>query len=283
MRRTVTGFGIVTLVALAAAAPAQGQETDRQKVFYNIANSLGMLRTVNEVDTLMTFQAWGHGTVREVTAAGVGPEVPLKSYYAEFAYEFPGMRVDTVRGDGRRDIQVVSGLFAWNEIDKHGAGLTPESGKAVPAMETVTERLLRLWMTPFGVVKAARAAGDQAKITVENGRTVVTFPLVNGKPENTTHVVAGELAGTPVKLTLDAMYRPAQVEMTVRGRKHVSTYSNYGDLNEADYKADILVPARVVRTLDGQTVMDLTIDRTNTYNPYVIMPLPPAVQKAAGR
>jgi hypothetical protein len=68
-----------------------------------------------------------------------------------------------------------------------------------------------------------------------------------------------------------------------RGRKHVSTYSNYGDLNEADYKADILVPARVVRTLDGQTVMDLTIDRTNTYNPYVIMPVPQAVQKAAAR
>jgi hypothetical protein len=108
----------------------------------------------------------------------------------------------------------------------------------------------------------------------------VTFPLVNGKPENTTHVVAGELAGTPMKVTLDAMYRPAQVEVTFRGRKHVSTYSKYADLNEADYKADIFGPARVVRTVDGQTVMDLTIDKTNTYNPYVIMPVPPPVQKA---
>ena len=282
MRRNISGVGIIMLVAL-VLAPLHAQETDRQKVFYNMANSLGMLRGVNEVDTLMTLQAWGHGTMREVTATGVGPEMPLKSYYSESAYEFPGMRVDTVRGDGRRDIQVVSGLFAWNEIDTHGAGLTAESGKAVPAMETVTERLLRLWMTPAGVVKAARAAGDQAKITVENGRTVVTFPLVNGKPENTTHLVAGELAGTPVKLTLDAMYRPARVEVTFRGRKHVSTYSNYSDLNDADYKADIFVAARVVRTIDGQTVMDLTIDRTNTYNPYVIMPVPPAVQKAGAR
>jgi hypothetical protein len=278
MGRMNTGVGLVG--ALVCAAPVGAQETDRQKVFYNMANSLGMLRGVQEVDTLMTMQVWGRGTMRDVTATGVGPEVPLKSYYSEFAFEFPGMRADTVRGDGRRDIQVVSSLFAWNEIDKHGAGLTPESGKVVPAMDTVTDRLLRIWMTPYGAVKAARAAGDQAKITVENGRTVVTFPLVNGKPENTTHVVAGELAGTPMKVTLDAMYRPAQVEVTFRGRKHVSTYSKYADLNEADYKADIFVPARVVRTVDGQTVMDLTIDKTNTYNPYVIMPVPPAVQKA---
>jgi hypothetical protein len=271
------------LMAVVLAAPVQAQETDRQKVFYNMANSLGMLRGVNEVDTLMTLQAWGHGTMREVTATGVGPEMPLKSYYSESAYEFPGMRVDTVRGDGRRDIQVVSRLFAWNEIDTHGAGLTAESGKAVPAMETVTERLLRLWMTPAGVVKAARAAGDQAKITVENGRTVVTFPLVNGKPENTTHLVAGELAGTPVKLTLDAMYRPARVEVTFRGRTYANTYSGYADLNEADYKADIFMPNKMVRTVDGQAVLDVTIDKTNTYNPYVIMPVPPAVQKAGAR
>ena len=283
MRRTTAGFGLIMLAGLGLAAPVQAQETDRQKVFYGMANSLGMLRTVNEVDTLMTVQVWGRGRMREVTATGVGPEIPLESYYAEFAYEFPGMRVETVRAGGRRDIQVVSGLFAWNEIDRHGGGLKPEWGQAVPAMDTVADRLLRLWMTPFGVVKAARAAGDQATIAVENGRTVVTFPLVNGKPQNTVHLVAGELAGTPVKLALDAMSRPAQVEVTFRGRKYVSTYTNYGDRNEADYKADIFAPARVVRTMDGQTILDLTVDKTNTYNPYVIMPVPPAVQKAAGR
>jgi hypothetical protein len=150
-------------------------------------------------------------------------------------------------------------------------------------METVADRLLRLWMTPSGAVKAARGAGDQAKVTVENGRTVVTFPLVNGKPEQTTTVTVGELSGTPMKVTLDAMYRPAQVEVTFRGRKYVNTYSGYADLNEADYKADIFMPAKAVRTVDGQTVLELMIDRTNTYNPYVIMPVPPAVQKAGAR
>jgi hypothetical protein len=34
--------------------------------------------------------------------------------------------------------------------------------------------------------------------------------------------------------------------------------------------------------VDGQTVLDLTIEKTNTYNPYAIMPVP-NVQKAAAR
>ncbi len=284
MRRTIAVFGILTVLAgVGLASTAQAQETDRQKVFYSMANSLGMLRTVNEVDTFMTVEFWGRGTMRDVTATGVGPSVPLKSYYSQIAYDHPGMRIDTVRGDGRRDIQVVSGTFAWNETDKLGGGLAPEWGTATPAMDAVADRLLRLWMTPAGAVKAARAAGDQAKVTVENGRSVVTFPLVNGKPENATTVTVGELSGTLMKITLDAMYRPAQVEVTFRGRKYVNTYSGYADLNEADYKADILMPAKVVRTVDGQAVLELMIDKTNTYNPYVIMPVPPAVQKAGAR
>jgi hypothetical protein len=271
-------------VALALAAPAlQAQQApDLKRVLYDMANSLGMLRTVNELDSLMTVEAWGRGTMRAVGAT-IGPEVQIKSYYTQIAYDFPGMRVEIVRADGQREIQVVSGTHAWNEIDKIGGGLEPGWGSAVPAMDAVTERLLRLWTTPFGVVKAARAADEKTKVGVENGATVVTFPLVNGKPEQTSHLVVGELEGTPVKVTLDANRRPARVELRFRNRLYVTTFSNYGDLNEADYRADIFVPARVVRTVDGQTVLDLTIDKTNTYNPYVIMPVPANVQKAAAR
>lgn len=277
MLRHAVGLG----VALALAAPAleAQQAPDLKRVLYDMANSLGMLRTVNELDSLMTVEAWGRGTMRAVGAT-IGPEVQLKSYYTQIAYDFPGMRVEIVRADGQREIQVVSGTHAWNEIDKFGAGLEPGWGSAVPAMDAVTERLLRLWTTPFGVVKAARAAGEKTKVGVENGATVVMFPFVNGKPEQTSYLVVGELEGTPVKVTLDANRRPARVELRFRNRLYVTTFSNYGDLNEADYKADIFVPARVVRTVDGQTVLDLTIDKTNTYNPYVIMPVPANVQKA---
>jgi len=281
MRTYAAAIGM-TLALLAPTLQAQ-QVTDLKQVLYRMANGLGMLRTVREVDSLMTVEVWGRGTMREVGPKAVGPQVQLKSYHVQIAYDFPGMRVESVRATGERDIQVVSGTFAWNEIDKIGGGLDPAWGSAVPAMDTVADRLLRLWTTPFGVVKAAAAAGEKATVTVESGAVVVTFPLVNAAPRDTVHMVVGELNGTPVKVTLDADYRPARVEVRHRDRVYVATYSSYGDLNEKDYKADIYVPSRVVRTVDGQTVLDLTIDKTNTYNPYVLMPVPPSVQKVAGR
>ena len=116
---------------------------------------------------------------------------------------------------------------------------------------------------------------------MENGAVVVTFPLVNAPMTRSTNLTAGELEGTPVTVTLDANYRPATVEVEHRGRQVVSTYSGYGDLNESDYLADIYLPASVVQTVDGQTVLDLTIEQTNTYNPYVIMPVPDSVRAAA--
>ena len=283
MRRYARLIGAILLTLLVVSPQVQAQETDLKKVFYSMANSLGMLRTVQERDSLMTVEFWGSGTMREVAAKTIGPEVQLKSLYGQLAYDFPGMRVEIVRTSGQRDIQVVSGTFAWNEMEKLGGGLVAGWGSATPAMDTVTERLLRLWTTPFGVVKAARAAGEKAKVAVENGATVVTFPLINGKPEETVYMVVGELNGTPVKLTLDSNYRPARVELRFRDRNYVTTYSNYGDLNEADYKADIFFPARIVQTVDGQSVLDLKIDRTNTYNPYVIMPVPDSVSKVGAR
>jgi len=45
----------------------------------------------------------------------------------------------------------------------------------------------------------------------------------------------------------------------------------------------VYTPARIVQTIDGQPVLDLTVQKTNTYNPYILMPVPESVQKAAGR
>ena len=111
-----------------------------------------------------------------------GPQIQLKSLYGQIGYDFPGMRLDITRADGQREIQVVSGTFAWNEIDKIGGGLQPGWGSAVPAMETVTDRLLRLWTTPIGLYKAAATASAKAQVTIENGAVVLTFPFTAGKP-----------------------------------------------------------------------------------------------------
>jgi len=280
-----TGLAVIVVV-LAMAVPTihAQQPPSLEDARYDMADALGMLRhhgnSPPEEDLMMSVEIHASGSMA-VVGDTVGPLVELDSYYAEIAYDFPGMRVDVTRASGEREIQVVSGLFAWNEIDERGGGLVEGYGSAVPAMDTVSDRLLQIWTTPAGAVKMAMAAGDQATVSMENGAVVVTFPLVNAPMTRSTNLTAGELEGTPVTVTLDANYRPATVEVEHRGRQVVSTYSGYGDLNESDYLADIYLPASVVQTVDGQTVLDLTIEQTNTYNPYVIMPVPDSVRAAA--
>lgn len=279
MRRIAVALAAVA--TLAAVAP-HAQETDVKTVLKRVGNGLGVLRSVQEVDSLMTVEYWGSGTMREVGPKTIGAPVQVKSYYASIAYDFPAMRVDVTRASGtpQREIQVVSGTFAWNEVDKIGGGLVPGWGSAVAAMDTATDRLLRLWTTPFGVYKAAVAAGERTKAAVEGTAVVLTFPLANSAPTPTSNLVVGELNGTPVKVTLNAESRPARVDVRYRDRVFTTTYSNYADLNEADYRADVFFPGRIVQTVDGQTVLDLTVQKTNTYNPYVIVPVPENIQQA---
>jgi hypothetical protein len=283
MRTHAIAIGVAAM--LAGAGP-HAQGTNLKEVLRKTGLGLGILRGVQEEDSLMTVEYWGTGTMREVGPKTIGPVVQLKSYHAAVAYDFPGMRVEIARAGGTappREIQVVSGKFAWNEIDKIGGGL-PGWGSAVPAMDAVTDRLLRMWTTPFGVYKAAAAAGEKAKVTLDGRAVVLTFPLTNApQPGQTANVVVGELNGAPVKVTLNAEYRPERVEVRYRDRVITTTYSEYGDLNEKDYKADVFFPARIVQTVDGQTVLDLAIQKTNTYNPYIIVPVPESVEKAAAR
>jgi hypothetical protein len=277
-------YAVAIGLAAAVAAAPHAQQPNLKDVLYKLGNGLGVLRGFQEEDSLMTVEYWGTGTMREVGPGTVGPAVDVKSYHAAVAYDFPGMRVSITRAaSAQPEIQVVSGTFAWNDVDKVGGGLVPGHGSAVPVMDAVADRLLRLWTTPFGVYKAAVAAGDKTRVTMEGGKVVLTFPFTNAQPAPTAHLVVGELNGTAVKVTLNADSRPEQVEVRHRNRVLTTTYSGYGDLNEKDLKADIFFSARIVQTVDGQTVLDLTIQKTNTYNPYVLMPVPENVQKAGAR
>ena len=290
--RAIAGVVVALSVVMPRVHVAHAQApavTDVKQVLKKVADGLGMLRSVREEDSLMTVEFWGSGTMNEIgTAAAPGRAYKVTKYYGAVAYDFPGMRLDIMRtADGtapQREIQVVSGAFAWNE-DQPGAGLVPGRGSAVPAMDAVNDRLLRLWTTPFGIYKAAAAAGANAKVTNEGGRLVLTFPLTQaGIQGPTSNVVVGALGGTPVKVTLNAQYRPERVEVRYGGRMIETTYSDYGDLNDKDTKADIFFPARIVQTVDGRPALALTIEKTNTYNPYVILPVPENVEKAgAGR
>jgi hypothetical protein len=110
---------------------------DLKTVLYNWANHMGMIRSVQEVESIGTLEYLGTGTI----AVG-GQPCKLTKYRATINYQMTGMRVDfaCTRPDGQthEEIQVVSGKFAWNEVGGAGAGLVPRQGSAIPAKDALT-------------------------------------------------------------------------------------------------------------------------------------------------
>ena len=253
---------------------------DLESTLYKMADYLGMLRRQQDVDSIITVDYRGSGTM---TYGGQMRSV--ESYRGTVRYDVPGMRADfTLAGAGgqpqERHIEVVAGDAAWNETEP-GAGLVPGQGIATPAPEAAGERLLRILSLPHGFVKAAVSAGDDAEVTLEDGVVYVSFPLsapLEGTAKaalNTTDVLV---------LTLDngdqfeLSNQIDRIEIQVGDVVTETTFGNYQDWNEADYKSDVLFPGRIVQRRDGETLLDLTVTLTNTYNPYVIMPVPESVR-----
>lgn len=243
------------------ARPAAADAADPKTVLFRAADALGMLRGLQQEDSITTFEFWATGTMNDA-----GQPLKLTNYRGSVRFRaVPGMRVDfTGAAPGRapaRQIRVVAGKFAWNEIEP---GLN-----ASPAMASANERLLQLWALPQGVVKGAAAAGDRTTVKSEGGATILSFPVP-------------DMDGATLTATLNAKNLVERVVTRLGEASTETTYADYGDLNERDYKADVLFPRRITQKRGTITVLDLTIMKTNTYNPYVIMPVPDNVGKLAG-
>jgi hypothetical protein len=254
---------------------------DVEALLYSVADTLGMLRTPREVDRLATMIYSGTGTTTidnetcEFENYRSSVRYPIPSERQTFAV--PGMRVDIrcERSDGelRRYIQVVAGETAWNETEP---GLN-----ATPAPETVRERLLQVWLLPQGLVKAAVAAGPRTIATTEGGNPILTFPLPAPLEDIVVSITLDPevfLYHTmPTGIERGFSHRIERVETRFDGAVVDVHYSDYRDWNEADYKADVLLPGRIVQTRNGTITLDLTLSQSNTYNPYVVMPVPESI------
>ena len=272
----------VTCGILVSSQLVLGQETSEvETILYKAADTLGMLRTPNEVDRLLTMIYSGTGT----TMLG-GQPCTMESYRASVRYPIPNanhtfpvpaMRVNfTCPGDSgepERHIRVVAGELAWNETEP-GIGATP-------APETVDERLLQLWLLPHSLVKAAVAAGPRTVASTEGGNPVLTFPLPAPLDDTTVEITLDPTVflhhTMPNGSRREFSHRITRVATEFNGDAIVVDYADYRDWNEDDYKADVLLPGRIVQTRDGTTVFDLTLNWSNTYNPYVVMPVPDGI------
>jgi hypothetical protein len=273
--------GIVLIIAHPAAAQYEkakgaGSTSDVSKTLRAAADALGMVRwsdigagkvVLPAVDVTTTMEFWGSGT-----STGPGQATPSKvDYHASLSYNPPSMRVEVTREmPSEHSIEVVREKYAWNESEI-GAGLVPGKGTATPAMAAVDERLLQIWILPYGIVKAAIAAGDKTKVSHENELTVVTFPFM------------GKLAGITAKATLDAKNFITKVETQTDNPAmgDLATevdYSDYADHGEI--LTDVKSPGHIVEKKAGRTVLDIQIKTWDANNPYLVFPVPEVVKKA---
>lgn len=261
-----------------AKTAAAGETMDRSKVLRAAADALGMIRwsdigagptRLPAIDIVNTMEIFASGTVYNNTG-----QPSTAEYHASFAYIPPAMRVEIARkgaGDAAsQTIQTVRENYAWNESEI-GAGLVPGKGTATPAMPAAKGRLLQLWILPYGVVKAAIAAGDKTKLSMENGATVITFPL------------SGSLAGITVKATLDSKNLVSHVETrpdnpALANLATETEYSDYADHGEV--LTDIKSPGHIVEKRAGRPVLDLQVKMVNANDPYLVFPVPPNVKAA---
>jgi len=218
------------------------------------------------IDVVTTMEIFATGTVNNA-----GQPSPTE-YHASLAYIPPAMRVELTR-KGAADahtIQTVRENYAWNESEV-GGGLVPGKGTATPAMPAVKARLLQLWILPYGIVKAAIAAGDKTKISMENGGTVVTFPL------------SGNLSGITVTATLDSKNLITKVETrpdnpALTNLATETEYSDYADHGEV--LTDIKSPGHIVEKQGGKPFLDLQVKMVNANDPYLVFPVPANVKSA---
>lgn len=278
MRALLSAALAVTIVSAlgAQAARAQGAP-DRAKVLRAVTDALGMQRwsdigaansRLPGIDIINTMELQGTGTT------DVGGRPVKTDFHIALGYNPVAARAELTRtpdgGAAQHTIETVRDTYAWNESEI-GAGLVPGKGVATPAMAAVRVRLLRLWMLPYGVVKAAYAAGDKTIVATEAGATTITVPL------------SGQLAGITLKATLDRNNLITKVEAradnaALANLNSEAEYSNYAD--HAEVLTDVKTPGRMVLKQDGRTVADITVKMWETNNPYLVFPVPPNVKAA---
>jgi hypothetical protein len=259
---------------------------DLKAVLFNWMWGMGMLKGHDERDMVASLEYQGKGAIQVD-----GQPCTLTRFRASTNYQTFSQRIQytCTRPDGRTysNIEVVSGLYAWNE-DTPGAEIGPTKGKAIPMPATVHERLIRLWASPQGAPKAAVTGTTetfwlganpgtlfeggaskvrQTSVSWEAGKPVVTFPIPG---------VPGAIATA----TLDAKYMTERVVVTQGPVTTEFTYGDYRDWNNPLNRIEVFYAGTMVERRNGAVVRDLTTEVTETGNVYVVAPVPASVQAA---
>jgi hypothetical protein len=259
---------------------------DLKSVLFNWTRNMGMLKGHDERDMVATLEYQGTGTIQVD-----GQPCKLTKYRESINYQTFSERIQyaCTRANGQpySNIEVVSGLYAWDE-DTPGAQIGPTKGKVTAKPAAVQERLIRLLASPQGAPKAAIAAttdtfwlganpgtlfadgltkAGKTSVEWQDGKPVVTFPLP-GVP------------GATAKATLDSKFMTERVVVSQGKNTTEFTFGDYQDWNNPLNKIDVFYAGKMVERHNGAIVRDLTTTQTETGNVYVVAPVPATVQAA---
>src|SRR5712691_375651 len=264
--------------------PAAGAK-DLKAVLFNWAWYMGMLRSSEEYDLIMSLEYQGKGAIQVD-----GQPCNVTKYRTSISYQKSGERIQITgtrpNGQSCSNVEVLSGAYAWNE-DIPGAELVPGQGKATPLPATVEERMIRLWAGPQGAFKAAFAGtSDPPSMTprpqklpadvMTVGKTSVAW--VGNKP-----VLTFSIPGVPTATataTLDAKNMAESVVVKNGANTYEFTYSGYKDWNNPLNPAEALYAGKMTEKKNGTVTRDITTTLTETGQMYVVVPVPASVKAA---
>jgi hypothetical protein len=295
-RRTMiwTRIAIGVGLAISALSTAEAKEPytpaadakDLKSVLFRWMWGMGMLKGYDERDMVASLEYQGKGTIQVD-----GQPCTLTGYRASTNYQTFSQRIQygctRPNGEMYSNIEVVSGLYAWNE-DVPGAQIGAVKGTTIPAPGTVQERLVRIWASPQGAPKAALAGTTEtfwlganpgtlfADGVAKVGKTSVSWQ--DGKPQ-VTFPIPG-VAGATATATLDANYTTARVMVTQGSTTTEFTYGDYQDWNNPLNKIGVLYAGKMAERRNGAVIRELTTNVTETGNVYVVAPVPASVQTA---
>jgi len=193
------------------------------------------------------------------------PQFDVSSYTATINYAAPAARVQMARKQtiepGRvrpapveqKPDQYVNGTTAWNLAAP--AGAAPNTAPvAQPQPAAVEERVMEIWATPHGFLKAA--AANNATSSPSEGGSEVTFSSGKNKYVG---IINAQNEVARVQTWID---NPVLGDTEV-----VFTYSDYKDFGGVRF------PSRIQRVQGGHPVLELTVSAV-TANPTVNITAP---------
>lgn len=274
--------------------PAPGAK-DLKSVLFNWTWHMGMLRSGAESELVKTLDYHGASGTIQVD----GQPCTLTKYRVQANYQVPGWRtqIECVRANKQKysNVETVSGTYAWDE-DIPGAELVPGKGKATPKPAALEERLIRLWASPQGAVKAAiaGAAGlPPAQSFGQNPAVLLDRQEKAGAKATTTLTWQADKAGEKAILTFPipgvegAMatatlnnYLPESVVVTRGTDKTEFVYGKFADWNNPLFKIEALYAGTIIERKNGTIVRNITTKVTEIGQIYVVMPVPDSVRKA---